>query len=600
VAVLAALTALVLLPAGAMAWSPSGQTYPQSAPPGTPTLVSSYTTPPAGYRLTGNEVLALAKANGFVKAQLAKMPKTLVPYVYTRGAGVWQVSWFTNPSIKTHPQWEEIQVYVVDATGEVSQAWTGYQVAWTMARGYPGAFGKVVNHLWIWLPLCLLFLAPFIPWRRRPSLLHLDLLVLLGFSLSLAWFNHSNLGLSVPTIYPFMIYLMVRLALLGFGIGRPKGPLRVVIPTPWLAILIIFLVGFRIGLNVTDSNVIDVGYAGTIGGYKILHGQKLYGDSAAECATVTTATNNCWPNSNAAGDTYGPTDYYAYALPVAALGWSGTWDNSLPASHAASIAFDLLTMIALFFLGRRIRGPSFGVILAYLWAAFPFTLYTLSSNSNDSLVALMVVLSLLVLTSPPARGILAAFAGLTKFAPFVMVPLLLRGTEPWPPFGSPAFIRRLLAFVVPFGLAVFALMAVVLLNHDWHDFFEDTISYQFSRPAPFSIWGLWGDTFGGVTSSLKPEQYIWEAITVVAGFAVMVFPRGRRNVVQVAALGGALIIAVQCCLTYWFYLYIVWFFPLVIVAIVLAYPSVESVFGGERVEGAQLSAPPPARVPAPV
>jgi hypothetical protein len=621
VVVLAALAALVLMPAAASAWSPPGQTYPQSAPPGTPALVSSMTTPPVGYRLTGNQVLALARANPFVKSQLKKMPKTLVAYVYTRGGGVWQVSWFTNPDLvctgtnkagtgirttstgattKCHPQWEEIQVYVVDATGEVSQAWTGYQVAWTMARGYPGAFGKVVNHLWIWIPLCVLFLAPFLPWRRRPSLLHLDLLVLLGFSLSLAWFNHSNLGLSVPTIYPFMIYLMVRLGLLAFGIGRPKGPLRVVIPTPWLAILIIFLVGFRIGLNVTDSNVIDVGYAGTIGGYRILHGQKLYGDSANTCASVTTSTTDCWPNSNSAGDTYGPTNYFAYAPAVAIFGWSGTWDNSLPASHAAAIAFDLLTMIALFFLGRRIRGPSFGVILSYLWAAFPFTLYVLSSNSNDSLVALMVVLSLLVVTSAPARGIVAAFAGLTKFAPFVMVPLLLRGTEAWPPFGSRAFIRRVVSFVVPFAVMVLALMLVVLLNHDWHNFWEDTISYQFNRPAPFSIWGLWGDTFGGVTSSLKPEQYVWEALVVLGGVLAMIFPRGRRNVVQVAALGGALIIGVQCCLTYWFYLYIVWFFPLVIVALVLAHPSVESVFGGERAEGAQLSAPPVARVPTPV
>ena len=30
-----------------------------------------------------------------------------------------------------------------------------------MARGYPGAFGRRVNALYVWLPLCLLFLAPF-------------------------------------------------------------------------------------------------------------------------------------------------------------------------------------------------------------------------------------------------------------------------------------------------------------------------------------------------------------------------------------------------------------------------------------------------------
>jgi hypothetical protein len=594
--VLGALLALALMPAAALAWSPPGQTYPASAPPGTPALVPSMTTPPAGYRLTGNQVLSLAEANAFVKSQLKKMPKTLVPYVYTRGGGVWQVSWFTNPDIKTHPQWEEIQVYVVDSTGQVSQAWTGYQVAWTMARGYPGAFGRVVNHLWVWIPLCLLFLAPFFPWRRRPSLLHLDLLVLLGFSLSLAWFNHANLGLSVPTIYPFMVYLMVRLALLAFGIGRPKGPLRVVIPTAWMAIIIIFLVGFRIGLNVTDSNVIDVGYAGTIGGYKILHGQKLYGNpDSAVCGTAAVATDECWPDSNGAGDTYGTTTYLAYAPAVALFGWSGSWD-ALPASHAAAIAFDLLTMIGLYFLGKRARGPSFGVILAYLWAAFPFTLYVLSSNSNDSLVALMVVLTLLVVTSAPARGIMAAFAGLTKFGPLVLAPLMLRGTGEWPHWRSPAFWRRGLAYSVPFAVSMLVPMLLVLLNHDWSFFFQDTIKYQATRPAPFSIWGLWGNTFGGVTSSLIVEQRIWQGLTVLGALLVMYFPRGDRDIVTVAALGGALMIAVECCLTYWFYLYIAWFFPLVIIALVLAYPSVESEFGGERAIGAELR---PARVPVP-
>ena len=62
---------------------------------------------------------------------------------------------------------EIVQVYVADATGEVTQVWTGFQVAWTMARGYPGAFGRRVNALYVWLPLCVLFMLPFIPWRRR-------------------------------------------------------------------------------------------------------------------------------------------------------------------------------------------------------------------------------------------------------------------------------------------------------------------------------------------------------------------------------------------------------------------------------------------------
>src|SRR6201999_2457859 len=112
-----------------------------------------------------------------------------------------------------------------DISGQVTQAWTGFQVAWTMARGYPGAFGRNVNALYIWLPMCALFVLPFLPWRRRPSLLLLDLLVLLGFSISLAFFNHANLGLSVPLVYPFLVYALVRMLLLAGGRGLAARPL---------------------------------------------------------------------------------------------------------------------------------------------------------------------------------------------------------------------------------------------------------------------------------------------------------------------------------------------------------------------------------------
>jgi hypothetical protein len=41
--------------------------------------------------------------------------------------------------------------------------------------------------------MCALFLLPFFDFRRPFSLLHLDLLVLLSFSVSLAFFNHAHI-----------------------------------------------------------------------------------------------------------------------------------------------------------------------------------------------------------------------------------------------------------------------------------------------------------------------------------------------------------------------------------------------------------------------
>ena len=522
--------------------------------PDTPVLVTAQNVPPKGYKLTAARVERIAAAALTIKAELRRHPRA-IPYEYTKGPGQWQVSWF-SPGPK---QVELAQVYVDDASGAVTQVWTGFQVAWTMARGYPGAFGRRVNAWYVWVPLCVLFIAPFLPWRRTRaradgprrrawSLLHIDLLALLGLSVSLAFFNHGTIGISTPLIYPFMLYLLVRMLLLGFGRGRPREPLRLYVPVAWLAIGTIFLVGFRVGLNVVNSNVIDVGYAGVIGADKVLHDKPLYGN---------------WPKDNASGDTYGPVAYYAYVPFRAIFGWSGKWDSgdgwdSLPAAHAAAIVFDLLTLFGLYWLGRRVRGPTLGVVLAYAWAAYPFTLWTLTSNTNDALVSLLLVVALLVITSAPARGVVGALAGLTKFAPFALAPLLLRGV------GPPPRRRDVVRYVIAFTLTVVVAMLPVLLHGNLHAFWRDTIAYQAGRSSPFSIWGLWG--------GLGAVQHLVQGATVALGIAVMFVPR-RRGLVEVAALGGAIVIALQLGAGYWLYSYIVWFFPLVAVALFGSFPS---------------------------
>ncbi|MBV9311002.1 MAG: hypothetical protein JOZ73_09220 [Solirubrobacterales bacterium] len=508
-----------------------------AADPDTPVLIQSQHKRPHGYRLTAAQVRQIATRDPRAQAELRRHPRLLV-YEYTKGPSRWQVSWFS----RGRNQKELMQVYIDDDTGHVTEVWTGFQVAWTMARGYPGAFGRRVNAWYVWIPLCVLFVVPFIPRRRRPTLLHLDLLVLLSFSISLAFFNHARIGLSVPLAYPPLIYLLVRMLLLAFGRGRPRQPLRLLVPASWLAVALVFLVGFRIGLNVANSNVIDVGYAGVIGADKLLHGKRLYGG---------------WPKDNSNGDTYGPVNYMLYVPFRALLGWSGQWDD-LPAAHGAAIAFDLLTLIGLFFLGRRIRGPTTGIVLAYAWAAYPFTLYSQTSNSNDSAVAMFVVLALLVIRSADWRGVAAALAALTKFAPLALAPLLARGESD----GKPSR-RSIGVYSLAFCLTVLAAMLPVLLGNDLHAFWHDTISYQSGRGSPFSIWGLWG---------IPGPQRALQGAAAVLVLAVAFVPE-RRTVIEVAALAAAVLIALQLVITHWFYLYIPWFFAPLIAALICAYPT---------------------------
>jgi hypothetical protein len=418
-----------------------------------------------------------------------------------------------------------------------------------MARGYPGAFGEHVNALYVWLPLCVLFFVPFFDWRRPLRVLHFDLLALLSFSVSLAFFNHGHIYASVPLAYPPLLYLLARmLALLRRG-AHPEAP-RLLIPAPWLAIGAVFLIGFRIGLNVTDGNVIDVGYAGVIGAERIVDGKSLYGS---------------YPSDNEHGDTYGPVNYEAYVPFEQIFGWSGTWDD-LPAAHAAAVVFDLLAVALLFLIGRRVRGPSLGIVLAYAWVSYPFTLFALESDSNDTLVAVLVLAALLCASyrsaaARSARGAFAAFAGLTKFAPLALAPLFATHglREPGRAGSSPAGrLRALALFVLAFLLAG-VVASIPALRHDTlHTIYERTIAYQANRGSPFSVWGLYGGLHGLQTAI--------QIAAVLLAVALAVVPR-RPDVVGLAGACAAVLIALQLGIEHWFYLYIPWFFPLV--AIVL-------------------------------
>jgi hypothetical protein len=157
--------------------------------------------------------------------------------------GVWEVSYFAGD--------ERVALVLVDpVSGRVRESWTGYQVDWKMARGQSGAFGHRLNAPYVFLPLCALFLIGLVDWRRPWRLANLDLLVLLGFGVSHWFFNRAEIGVSVPLQYPVLVYLMGRCLWLGLR-GRGAG-VRPVWPAAWLLVAALFLVGVRVGLNVSD------------------------------------------------------------------------------------------------------------------------------------------------------------------------------------------------------------------------------------------------------------------------------------------------------------------------------------------------------------
>jgi hypothetical protein len=493
--------------------------------------------PPPGRALTADRVGAIAERLDKVRRERRRYPGS-TREVYLKGTDRWQVSYFAKVPPGA-PRKEIAQVLIADPSGAVLEVWTGYQVPWTMARGYPGAFGRIVNAPWVWIPLAVLFVVPYVTPRRPWRMLHLDLLVLSAFSVSLAFFNAAAIGTSVPLVYPLLAYLLGRM--LWIGLRRRStagGPPQLLVPVSWLAIGLIFLIGFRVALNITNSNVIDVGYAGVIGADRLVDGHKLYG---------------AFPSNNANGDTYGPVVYEAYVPFEQLLPWSGSWD-SLPAAHAAAIVFDLLACLLCFLVGRRVRGPTLGIALAYAWAAYPFTLYAQMSNANDALVAVLVLAALWAAGSAPARGALVALAGLTKFAPLALAPLF--ATYPRPR------MRTIALFAAGFVAAVALAFAPVLAHNDLRSFWDATIAFQAQRGSPFSIWGLYDPDVSWLDSVQRAVQ-----IGAVALALVLAFVPRRRDLVGLAACAAAILIALQLGVSHWFYLYIPWFFPLVMLAL---------------------------------
>jgi hypothetical protein len=465
---------------------------------------------------------------------------------------------------------------VDDQTGEVTEAWTGPQVAWKMARGSSGAFGgRQINSLPIWLGFCVIFLLGLADLRRPLTMRNLDLAVLLSFSVSLWFFNRGDIFTAVPLAYPPMAYLLARMVWSAWRGGPERG--RAVWPVWALAAATVFLAGFRIGLNMRDSNVIDVGYSGVIGAERIVHGESPYGhmpiegklkacgpkDAEGEIRERVQTNRRC-ESANERGDTYGPVAYEAYIPGYALFGWSGKWDD-LPAAHATAIAFDVLALLGLALVGRRFGGTRLAATLPFAWAAFPFTQYVSNSNTNDAIMPVFLIFGFWLVTSAFARGAFVALAGWAKFGALLLVPL-------WGSYPEGRRLSGKALFAGGFAVATLAAFSVLLLEpspaHAARVFWDRTFGWQVGRDSPFSIWG-WGQYHAAGIPDLGFLQPVAIGLLVAGAIACYFVPR-RKTPLQLAALTAAVLIGFELTLTHWFYLYIPWFFPFVAFVVLVA------------------------------
>jgi hypothetical protein len=519
---------LALLSVIAVAWAVAPATASASSAPPPDTEPAMFLAPhgtqvPHGFAIDPDQAIARAEtAPKMIAIHRSHHPLQIAAYVWV--GSHYEIYFYYHRKV--------IADQIIGPAGQIGATYTGPLILGIYGRGH---YGGIFDSPIVLAAFTLMFLAPLLFLRRRSWLDRFDIAALLTFGVSYLLFDNSHLEPAVWMFYPPLIYLLVRMLIRGYRPRPVSGPADCRLPTAVLVIGLVALVVARIVITLHPAGVIDVGTASALGAYKLLHGQSLYYFSLGH------------------GDTYGPIAYLAYA-PFELL-FPGNW-GYLPAARAATITFDLLTIAGLIVLGWRLRsgreGWRLGLLFAWLWAACPCSLLGMEKSTNDGLVALIVVLVMLTLESPIKRGVLVGLGAASKFFPAILLPLVAVGRGD----ADEKTIRKVLAgFVVATGASI----ALFLPPGGLKEFWDHTIGYQLTRSDIFSIWAL--------HPALAPIKVALEAGAVFLAVAVAFRPRGRRTPAQVAALAAAVIIAVQLPALHWFYLYIVWFLPLVLVAV---------------------------------
>jgi len=402
--------------------------------------------------------------------------------------------------------------------------------------------GMVTLHpLLIAVPWAAIFVFCLYDWRRPWRVEHLDLLALSGFFPVAMLLSDDAAQAGLWLAAACLGWLFFRMA--GVALGAWRMPeLRPAIGARRMRQAILVLLIVRLG-SLLGGNVMDVGQASSLGAWRLLHGLPLYGAVS-------------WPGPGGhliyRPDTYGPFAYYAY-LPFAAL---------LPPAPAVvatllpALCFDALTIAGLHRLGRRLGGPPLARAFVFAYLLFLFPDLSLTAETNDALIAALCVWAIAAATERPvARGLLMAAATLTKFTPALLA-LQFLGIRKG---------RRRYALSLVVSLA--AMLAWPVITSGPATFLDSTLGYQLVQRGggvQFSIWTY-------LPHAALVARPLLAAVLLLLAASPLVRPPAQDPRGQ-AALAAALLIGAQLLLGYWFYSYLTWCYPLLVIALVQARP----------------------------
>jgi hypothetical protein len=405
----------------------------------------------------------------------------------------------------------------------------------------PAVFGGVftLHPLFTAVPWAACFVLGLLDWRRPWRVEHLDLLALAGFFPVAMLISDDAAWAGVWLGAVCLGWLFARMLGVAFGVW-PMPQLRPSIGSRWLPLAIAILLLARIG-TISGGNISDVGRASSLGAWRILHGLHLYGAVSWRGPGGLTVYRP---------DSYGPFAYYAY-LPFVMI------FPPAPAQIATllpALCFDVATLAGLYKLGHRLGGRPLGQAFVFAYLLFPFPDLSLTAQTNDGLIAALAVWTIVVATERPvARGLLMAAVALTKFLPALLALQFLGVRQ-----GRRRYVLTLVASLA-------AMLAWPLISSGPAHVINSTLGYQLTQRGggiEFSIW-----------TYMPQVAIVARPVLAVALVLLALSPIVRppvQNAREHAALAAALLIGGQLLLGYWFYNYLTWCYPLLVIAIVRA------------------------------
>jgi hypothetical protein len=402
--------------------------------------------------------------------------------------------------------------------------------------GYVRVGSGIGQRLPVLAALAALFLlaALRLPLRRVENL---DAIALAGFCAPIVLLNERLLGLSVVIGAALLAYLVVRCLYVALRRGEPKpaGGWLADSLSPWaLACCTIGAAGALVLLSIPGGSVSDVGYASMAGATGMLHGVLPYG--------------HLMQGELVHGDTYPLLAYAAY-IPAALVAPVKDGFDNLDGALWSACAFALLAAAAIAYAARGAGSRPLRPALAFL--AFPPVMVATSSGSNDLVAAALVALALALATRPGRSSFALVAAGFVKLAPLALLPIWIAGRR-----------RSHAGGAVVLAAAIVAAATLALGGGGGFERMLDAISFQAERGSLLSPWTLF---------DIRGAQLVFQA-AVVAGIVVASASVWRDGSFasdprRFAALGAAVLLAVQLAANYWTYAYLPWVFPLLAVAL---------------------------------